>query len=148
MKQKVTADELREYRKQGLLIEEIAALKGMQPQSVKNALRKHKISTPRVSRKWAVPWKIRTEDNNDVELRYLWILAAVADGDPRDLVLLTTARNWASAIIEDGKDIRYDRNEPQGQRWITFAADPQAWHIKMVLESAKARRRMTLEEII
>jgi hypothetical protein len=61
--------------------------------------------------------------------------------------MLTTASNWAQRLIDAGEDIIYNRAMPMGQRWVVIDADPNAWHIKMVLESAKAGRRLSLEDI-
>lgn len=146
---KVSADELREFVKQGLTVEEMANMVGMTVPSLRNRLSKLKLVPARPNRKWAIPGHVTLDpkDKNTTELRYLWLLAAVADGEPRDLVLVTTASNWANGLISEGKDIRYDRKKPRGQRWVIFDADPNAWHVKMVLESAKAGRRLSLSDI-
>jgi hypothetical protein len=145
----VSADELREFVKQGLDVHEMAELTGMKIRSLQNRLSKLGLSPAKPNRKWAVPGQVRIadEDKNTQELRHLWILAAIADGERRDLVRVTMARNWATSLIEAGMDIRYDRTKPRGERWVIIDADPNAWHIKMVLESAKAGRRLSLADV-
>lgn len=147
---KVSADELREFVKQRLSVEEMAHLTGMTVPSLRNRLSKLKLVPARPNRKWAIPGQvtIARDDHYSTELRYLWLLAAVADGEPRDLVLVTTASNWANGLISAGKDIRYERNNRPGMRWVWVDADPNAWHIKMVLESARQGRRLSLEDVV
>lgn len=85
------------------------------------------------SRKWAIPWVIRKEDHGSKVYQYLWRLAAYADGEDFETHLINTAIRWLrKELIAENLDLQYVRDNPEGERWVFFPADPNNWHAKMV----------------
>ena len=123
---------------------QIAAQTGLSESGVYQAIRRYGLSKPRLSHKWAIPWKLdKQRGHNDCKTAtYLAHLSSIAQGKeiPRDKA--QTAFHWAERLVEAGLDIDYDRDVPPNDESIvggffTKEADPDNWHLKHVLERAR-----------
>jgi transcriptional regulator with XRE-family HTH domain len=93
--------------------------------------------------KWAAPWTVAREHNLSKALRYLRDLSAIAQGKDIYEENRNTALRWAQGIVERGLDVDYDRDTPPNELskqggFFLKEADPENWHLKMVLTKAKS----------
>ncbi|TDB90921.1 winged helix-turn-helix domain-containing protein [Actinomadura sp. KC216] len=96
-----------------------------------------------VDHKWAIPWTIATEHQKNRVAMYLRWLSRTAQGDEILQENRNTALRWAQTLVDENRDVDYDRDAPpndlskQGGFFLR-EADPENWHLKMVLDKAKA----------
>lgn len=125
-----------------LTYEEIGQRVGLTASGVYQAARRYGLTRNKwVRRKWAIPWRVATDHSASPPAKYLRTLAAVAEGQPPHRFDVATAIRWARKLLDQGLDVDYDREAPPSDfshrgGFYTKPADPENWHLKMVLERA------------
>lgn len=120
---------------------EIAAETGLTVSGVQQAARKYGLSKKTISHKWALPWRVGDEHHKTKVAKYLRDLSSVAQGKEISSENRNTAIAWARSLVERDLDIDYDREKPPNEEnvaggFFTKPADPENWHVRMVLERA------------
>jgi hypothetical protein len=122
---------------------EIAAEIGLTVWGVEQAVRRYGLSKPRISHKWAVPWQVKVEHSPSKVGKYLRDLSSIAQEKKIYESNAKTALAWAKDLVAKGLDIDYDRDYPPNDEnvmggFYSKKAEPDDWHLKMVLERALA----------
>lgn len=128
---------------------EIAAQTGLTPSGVAQAVMKYGLARPRISHKWAIPWRVAKGPHyNGKIVKYLRDLSSIAQGKEIAQTNKVTAVRWAERLVNSGLDIDYDPEKPPNAEskaggFYTKPApkkleQPEDWHLKYVLDRAKA----------
>ncbi|MEU5878193.1 hypothetical protein [Spirillospora sp. NPDC047279] len=126
---------------------QIAEATGLTESGVAQAVRRYKLQRkPRLDHKWAVPWSVLRDHSGGKGgkvYKYLRDLSVIAQGGDISDDGIATAIRWAQNLVDQDLDIDYDRDQPPNDESIvggffTKPADESDWHLKKVLNRAKA----------
>lgn len=135
----------------GLSYKEIAEMVGLAPGSVYTAARRAGlVKRKSLSHKRALPWTLDASHKLSKPASYLRYLSSLAQGGKVASDNAATAIRWAESIVSRGLDLDYDPQQPPNEAsdkggFFFKEADPDDWHLKKVLDEAKAgvlRRKM------
>lgn len=114
---------------------------------IDKARQKYRLTDKQPRYEWAIPWVVSAEDDKTTELQYLRELAAFADGTRNEFAIVNPAARWLKALFDAGLDIRYEKDNPKGERWVAFPANKSFtiihgerkdnWHVRMLMQRVR-----------